>query len=183
MIEDALRAYRSDDEEFHRKDILSLIETAPDCFDRKHFNPGHITGSALLVSADNGRILMNHHKFLNIWICFGGHADGERDVLQVALREAKEESGIQAIEPVISDIFSVDVHTIPENPKKGEPPHKHFDIRYLLRVKDKADEEFALSNESHNLRWCNYEEARVLASPHDASMHRLLEKWKDRNTL
>lgn len=178
MIENALKTYKCDEEETHRRDILSLIETAPDCFYRTHFNPGHITGSALLVSADNRRVLMNHHKFLNIWICFGGHADGERDVLDVAMREAREESGIENIEPVTADIFSVDIHPIPENPKKGEPPHRHFDIRYLLRVKDKADEAFAMSEESHNLRWCGYEEARVLAA-NDLSMHRLLIKWNE----
>lgn len=161
----------------HWRDIRTLIDNHPDCFYRTHFDPGHITGSALLLSADGTRVLMNHHKFLNIWICFGGHADGETNILQVALREAIEESGIDDIEPVRTTIFDVDVHAIPPNPKKNEPAHKHFDIRYLLRVRNAVNENFAKSDESVNLRWCSYDEARKLADPADLSMHRLLDKW------
>ena len=166
-------------EEAHLRDIRSLIETYGDrCFYRDHFDPGHMTGSGLLISADGNRVLMNHHKFLDMWICFGGHADGERDILNVALREVIEESGIADVEPAWDGIFSVDVHGIPANAKKGEPPHKHFDIRYLFRVRNAANENFAESEESNILRWCGYEEACALATPHDYSMHRLLDKWR-----
>lgn len=179
---DKLRLYKPDTaEELHLRNIVTLIETHGDsCFYRDHFNPGHMTGSGLLISADGARVLMNHHKFLNIWICFGGHADGEKDILNVALREVIEESGIDDIEPMIDRVFDVDVHDIPVNVKKNEPPHKHFDIRYLFRVKNSANENFTESDESQSLRWCSYEEARKLAAPHDVSMHRLLQKWRAR---
>jgi 8-oxo-dGTP pyrophosphatase MutT (NUDIX family) len=175
----SLRLHRPDTaEEPHLRDIVALIESHGDaCFYRTHFDPGHMTGSGLLISADGSRVLMNHHKFLDMWICFGGHADGERDILNVALREVIEESGIEDVEPVSQEIFDVDVHDIPFNAKKNEPPHKHFDVRYLFRVKNATNENFAESEESNSLRWCNYYEARVLASPHDVSMHRLLDKW------
>ena len=75
-------------------------------------------------------------------------------------------------------IFDVDVHDIPFNAKKNEPPHKHFDVRYLFRVRNAANENFVESEESRSLRWCSYEEARKLAAPHDLSMHRLLDKWR-----
>ena len=176
---DILRSHKPDaGEEQHLRDICALIETHGDrAFYRDLFTPGHMTGSGLLVSADGSRVLMNHHKFLDIWICFGGHADGERDILNVALREVIEESGIEDVEPVSAGIFSVDVHGIPHNPKKNEPAHKHFDIRYLFRVRSAVNENFAESEESRSLRWCGYEEARALAAPHDLSMHRLLDKW------
>lgn len=175
---DELSRYRPGDAEArHYKDIRNLIERYPDCYYRNHFNPGHITGSGLLISADGLRVLMNHHQFLNIWICFGGHADGEQDVLNVARREVIEESGIEDIEPVMEGIFDVDVHAIPANAKKSEPPHKHFDIRYLFRVRPAANEDFRASAESNALRWCSYDQAVKLAAPHDASMHRLLQKW------
>ena len=167
----------SDIEKQHRDDIRALIENHPECFHRTYFDPGHVTGSGLLISADGNRVLMNHHKFLNIWICFGGHADGEKDILNVALREVIEESGIGNIEPVTASIFDVDVHAIPPNPHKGEPAHKHFDIRYLFRVRDAVNENFSESEESLGLRWCSYQQARLLASPYDPSMHRLLDKW------
>lgn len=177
---DILHTYTpSEAEEQHLCDIKKLIEYSPDCFYRNHFNPGHITGSGMLLSADGMRTLMNHHKFLNIWICFGGHADGEQDVLNVAMREVMEESGITGIEPVTGNIFDVDVHPIPANAKKNEPAHKHFDIRYVFRVTDSAQEQFAQSEESNDLRWCTYQEAMALASPQDISMHRLLTKWHE----
>jgi 8-oxo-dGTP pyrophosphatase MutT (NUDIX family) len=176
---DILRNHTPDaGEEQHLRDICDLIETHGDrAFYRDHFTPGHMTGSGLLISADGSRVLMNHHKFLNIWICFGGHADGEKDILNVALREVIEESGIEDVEPVATSIFSVDVHGIPHNSKKNEPAHKHFDIRYLFRVRNASNENFAESDESQSLRWCNYQEAKLLAAPHDLSMHRLLDKW------
>ncbi len=175
---DVLKAYTpSDVEKPHWEDIHALVTNHPDCFYRNHFEPGHITGSGLLISADGMRVLMNHHKFLNIWICFGGHADGDHDILRVASREVIEESGIEDIEPVGAGIFDVDVHAIPRNDKKNEPPHKHFDVRYLFRVRNAVNENFAMSEESEGLRWCSYEEACKLAAPHDISMHRLLDKW------
>lgn len=176
---DFLYAHKPDTgEEQHLRDICSLIETHGNrAFYRDLFEPGHMTGSGLLISADSRRVLMNHHKFLDLWICFGGHADGEQDILNVALREVIEESGIEDVEPVTNDIFSIDVHGIPFNAKKNEPRHKHFDIRFLFRVRNVANENFAESDESQSLRWCDYEEAKKLAAPHDQSMHRLLDKW------
>ena len=178
---DILRAHKPDaGEDQHLHDICALIETHGDrAFYRDHFTPGHMTGSGLLISADGKRVLMNHHKFLDMWICFGGHADGEKDILNVALREVIEESGIDDIEPVTNGIFSVDVHGIPFNAKKNEPAHKHFDVRYLFRVRNVSNENFAESDESQSLRWCDYAEARTLAAPHDNSMHRLLIKWNE----
>ncbi len=176
----ALQSYRAGAEETaHVARVTDLIAARPDCFYRTCFDPGHITGSALLVSADGTQVLMNHHRSLDKWICFGGHADGVEDVLEVARREVIEESGIAAIEAVSSAIFDVDVHPIPANPKKGEPAHEHFDIRYLFRVLSSQDgpAAFTVSGESRALKWCGYDEALRLSG--DDSMRRLLRKWRD----
>ncbi len=165
----------NDIEAQHLKNIQDLIAHHPDCYVRSHFIPGHVTGSALLISHDKKRVLMNYHRSLQKWLCFGGHADGDRDILNVARREVIEESGIKNIEQVGSGIFDVDVHAIPENPKKGEPAHDHFDIRFLFRTASPADEAFVLSDESISLKWCGPEEALSLAQ--SAGMTRLLNKW------
>lgn len=178
MLNDLKKYSPGPEDAQHYKDIMTLVSNHADCFYRTHFNPGHITGSALLLNADGTKVLMNHHKFLNIWICFGGHADGETNVANVALREAVEESGIENIVMAQDGVFDVDVHDIPKNVKKNEPPHKHFDIRYLVRVADKESETFHKSHESNDLRWCDYAQATELAHPDDASMHRLLRKWQ-----
>jgi 8-oxo-dGTP pyrophosphatase MutT (NUDIX family) len=161
------------EERIHVARTIALLETRPDCFYRTCFEPGHITGSALLISADGLQVLMNHHAFLDKWLCFGGHADGDEDIAAVARRELVEESGITALELAWDGIFDVDVHSIPPNVQKSEPAHEHFDIRYLFLATGSAD--FTMSEESSAMKWCGFDEASALAS--DDSMRRLLRKW------
>ena len=157
----------------HRDRMLALLEGAPDCFLRSCF-PGHFTGSALVVSADGSRALLHHHKFLDRWLQFGGHCDGDEDVLRVALREATEESGIEGLIVTSRRPFDLDIHAIPENPKRGEPPHEHFDVRFVLIAPEGAVP--LVSDESHELRWFSPEE--MLALPIDAGLRRLVGKWE-----
>ncbi len=157
----------------HRDRMLALLEGAPDCFLRSCF-PRHFTGSALVVSADGSRALLHHHKFLDRWLQFGGHCDGEADVLQVALREAEEESGISGLITTSRRPFDLDIHAIPENPRRGEPAHLHYDIRYMLIAPEGAEP--AVSDESHSLRWFTVAEA--LAMPLDGGLRRLIQKWQ-----
>lgn len=160
-------------ESLSRDRMISFIESVDDCFFRTHL-AGHVTGSGMLVSADGTRVLLNHHKFLNIWICFGGHADGEEDILSVALRETQEETGIDDIRLLFDGIFDVDIHAIPENSKKGEPAHEHFDICYLLQA---GNDNFSISTESLDMKWCTYDEA-VHICQDDERMLRMLGKWQ-----
>jgi 8-oxo-dGTP pyrophosphatase MutT (NUDIX family) len=74
--------------------------------------------------------LLTHHRKLDRWLQCGGHADGESNVLGVALREALEESGLPELTIASRAIYDVDVHEIPERP--GEPAHEHFDVRYIF---------------------------------------------------
>lgn len=140
---------------FDQKERLDLAATVrfvqgnTNPFDRKNF-AGHVTGSGFLLSPDRERVLLTHHAALDKWLQFGGHADGEADIRNVALRETEEESGKADIRLLTAVIFDVDVHEIPANPKKDEPRHLHYDIRYLLR----ADSlEFNANHESKALQW------------------------------
>ena len=74
--------------------IRSLVHQHVDCFERT-CRPGHVTGSAWILSADRRRVLLTHHSKLDRWLQLGGHADGQADVAEVARREAQEESGMQ----------------------------------------------------------------------------------------
>ncbi len=172
----ALQNHESHDEEeaSSLRELMSFVEKTPDCFERVHHAGGHVTGSGLLISRDGQRVLLNHHKGLNIWMQFGGHADGEGDIQNVARRETIEESGIAAIEDIGGGLMDVDIHVIPANDVKGEPEHKHYDVRYLFRVTDDSD--FVLSDESNELRWCSYEEAYEMTNSDE--IRRLLRKWQ-----
>ena len=103
--------------------IVSFVEGEPACAERSHLF-GHLTGSAWIVNPDRTKTLLLHHRKLHRWMQPGGHADGEFDLLAVALKEAREESGLVRIEPVSPDVFDVDIHEIP--PFKDIPAHYHY---------------------------------------------------------
>lgn len=159
-------------EQTHRKRMVSLLEN-PRCFFRDCF-PGHFTGSALVVSADGGKTLLTHHRILNRWLQFGGHCDGVEDTLATACREAREESGLSGLIVTSQAPFDLDIHAIPENPKKLEPAHEHYDVRYMLLAPEGATP--VVSDESIELRWFTPEE--VLELPIDDGFRRLVGKWQ-----
>ena len=133
--------------------IRDLVEREPRCFERDCYRPGHITASCWIVSADGGRVLLTHHRKLDRWLQLGGHADGESDVRAVALREAREESGMAHLTPIptasADGLLDLDVHQIPARP--GEPAHEHHDVRFLMRAL--PGQPLIRSDESIDLRW------------------------------
>lgn len=120
----------------------------PDAFQRDHL-PGHITGSAFIVSKDFSTTLLVHHAKLNRWLQPGGHADGDTDVLGVALREGREETGLVNLDPVSAAIYDLDIHPIPE--RKDFHQHDHYDIRYLVQAS--IGDPIVVSEESHDVKW------------------------------
>jgi 8-oxo-dGTP pyrophosphatase MutT (NUDIX family) len=168
---DELNHYNTtDDEKSFIPRFLDLLKSNR-CFYRDHFDPGHITASAILLNKDGDQILMNHHKSLNKWLNFGGHCDGEEDVLAVAIRETMEESGITAFKPLSPNIIDIDIHDIPANDKKSEPAHAHFDIRYVMQMT--GDQNPVLSDESNALQWMTIEDALDVS---DSSLSRFIKK-------
>jgi 8-oxo-dGTP pyrophosphatase MutT (NUDIX family) len=129
------------------KPFLELLQHA-NCFERTHL-PGHITGSSWIIDEHFEYVLLVHHAKLNKWLQPGGHADGDDQVLRVALREADEETGLKKITPFKSDIFDIDIHTIPT--RKEMPEHLHYDIRFLLT--GSREETIVCSEESHEVKW------------------------------
>ena len=134
---------------------------------------GHVTGSAWIVDAEKKFVLLTHHKKLNRWFQLGGHAeDGETSVLDVAVREAREESGLKSIRLLSPRIFSVDVHLIP--PSKNFPAHHHYDIRFLFQAD--INEPLNISDESNELKWIALD--IVHQYNNDASILSMVERMK-----
>ncbi|OED38590.1 hypothetical protein AB833_18835 [Chromatiales bacterium (ex Bugula neritina AB1)] len=148
----------------------AFVTDHEDCFERSQLS-GHVTGSAWLTDRAGGHVLLTHHKKLNLWLQLGGHADGEADVLQVALREAIEESGIESLKAVGAELFDIDIHSIPA--RKHEPEHYHYDARFAFRCVE--TDQFTVSEESHALEWVAINRLKEKTS--DESMHRMAEKW------
>ncbi|MCB1203093.1 MAG: NUDIX hydrolase [Verrucomicrobiae bacterium] len=130
------------------KRFRGFISNHPECFERS-LRIGHITGSAWILDRTGARALLTHHRKLDRWLQPGGHADGNPDVLAVALREGLEETGLALLEPVDQDVFDLDIHKIPA--RGQEPEHFHYDVRFLLR--DLGAGGFVVSEESHDLAW------------------------------
>lgn len=167
-----LNAYAPDDEleKDFKERMLRFAHDYADCFERS-CRPGHFTASAWLLSADGERALLMHHAKLDRWFQLGGHADGDPDLLAVAIKEAQEESGIETVEPISTQIFDIDIHAIPANAK--DPTHFHYDLRFLLRAK--GDDTVALNSESKELRWISKDPTELPTQAR--SVVRLFEKW------
>ena len=149
--------------------FLALLDGPHDPFVRERL-AGHFTSGVWLVSADGQRILMTHHRKLERWLQLGGHADGDRDMARVALKEAEEESGLASLSVESGAIFDLDRHWIPE--RRDVPGHWHYDVRYVVRAG--ADENYRVSDESHDLAWRPIVE---LANDVDESLSRMARKW------
>lgn len=166
----AIESYSSTykDETIFRDQFLELLRS-PRCFHRDHL-PGHITGSAFIVDETRSLTLLTHHAKLNKWLQPGGHADGDENIFNVALREAQEETGLQNFSLVQQSLFDIDIHTIPA--RKDFPEHLHYDIRFLLQAS--RDEKFTVTEESHELAWVPLDEIHSMTG--NDSIIRMVEK-------
>jgi 8-oxo-dGTP pyrophosphatase MutT (NUDIX family) len=172
---DSLNAYTPADkkEETDHRFILTFIRTRARPFDRGNFD-AHLTGSAIVVDGTRRHVLLGYHRKLNRWLQLGGHGEpGDTDGLQVALREACEESGLAGLHPFPSapQPFDVDVHEIPQH--ADVPPHLHLDLRYVLSTRTPGDPVYD-PNEHDDVRWFTWADA--LAMDVDASLARCLRK-------
>lgn len=156
-------------------DTIEFVEAHEDCLLRS-CEPGHLTGSAWIVSPDRRRTLLTHHRKLDKWLQLGGHADGDGDLLAVALREAREESGLADVRAVSSVLFDVDRHWIPA--RKTDPGHFHYDLRFLFEADPAAP--LAISGESKDLAWVDLD--RVTALNPEESMGRMVRKTEKRES-
>jgi 8-oxo-dGTP pyrophosphatase MutT (NUDIX family) len=138
--------------------VRELLASGADAWARDV--PLHLTASALVVHPASGRVLLRWHERLGRWLQVGGHADaGEADPLAIALREAREETGLPDLAPWPDDrIRHVAICDVPAG--KGEPAHRHADLRYLMATGHPD----AVRPETPGaaLRWLTFDEARDL---------------------
>jgi 8-oxo-dGTP pyrophosphatase MutT (NUDIX family) len=189
---DALRAHvpHDDDESVDLARIVAVVEAEDDPWSRDI--PLHVTGSALVLDPPSGRVLLRWHAKQERWLQVGGHGDpGERDPWLVALREAEEETGLTDLTPlttrtgrdfatdparihaqfeeVVGRLFQVTI--VPVKAAKGEGPHEHADLRYLLATARPAD--VPAAREGVALRWFSLQDALAVA---DEGLARLLRR-------
>lgn len=164
--------------------ILAFIERNPDALLRTNLT-AHITASAFVVNQHFDKIVFAFHHIYQSWAWVGGHADGESDLLEVAVKEAREETGLNSIIPYDSNIFTLDVIYVHNHIKKGVyiPDHLHLNATYLLL----ADEnEVPKHNplEHQDVRWFDLDHVMDMVSeermkPVYQKAFKLIQKMKE----
>jgi len=128
----------NEQEERDKEMLLQYLSSGESIFFRESLG-AHMSASAWVVNRAHDKVLMAYHNIYNSWAWTGGHADGETDLLKVAVREAMEETGIRTVRPVTEDIFSLEVLTVDGHEKKGTyvSSHLHLNVTYLLEADDR----------------------------------------------
>ena len=157
----AIEAYvpYNDQERRDRELLIQAIDRLETPLTRD--NPfAHFTASCWIVNPARTRVLMAWHNIYKTWAWTGGHADGESDLLAVALREAREETGIAQIQPVSAEIYSLEILPVNAHVKRGQfvSAHLHLNVTYLLEADD-AQPLRPKPDENSAVAWLPLEEA------------------------
>jgi len=150
-------------EEADRLLLLELL-SQPKVFTREN-RTGHFSASGWVVSPDRRKVLMVYHNIYNSWSWMGGHADGEADLLAVAEREIREESGIQNLRLLTPGIFSAEILTVDGHEKRGKyiSSHLHYNVTYLFEAN--TEQKTALKpDENSGVQWIPVEDLPKMVS-------------------
>ncbi len=160
-LQEQLEQYHpfNEQEERDKKVMLQLLKTQPDIFTREN-EVAHFTASSWLLNREHTKVLMIYHNIYHSWAWTGGHADGEKDLLAVAIKEAQEETGVKEIQTVDDAIFSIETLTVDGHEKRGRyvPSHLHLNVTYLLEA-DEAEVLRIKPDENSGVKWFSLEEA------------------------
>lgn len=142
----------NEQEQKDKEEIVSQLKKE-NIFSREN-KAAHMTASAWVLNKERTRVLMVYHNIYDSWSWLGGHADGERDLLSVAVREVKEESGIQNVRPLSEDIFSLEILTVDGHEKNGSyvSSHLHLNVTYLLEA-DEGENVAIKPDENSGVGW------------------------------
>lgn len=160
-LQEQLEQYHpfNEQEERDKKVMLQLLKMQPDIFTREN-EVAHFTASSWLLNREHTKVLMIYHNIYHSWSWTGGHADGEEDLLAVAIKEAQEETGVKEIQTVDDTIFSIETLTVDGHEKRGRyvPSHLHLNVTYLLEA-DEAEVLRIKPDENSGVKWFALEEA------------------------
>lgn len=148
----------NDQEQKDKEIMIKALDTFDDIFERSN-EIAHFTASNWIVNRQRTKVLMAYHNIYNSWAWTGGHADGDTNLMNVAVREAMEETGINDFKVISDGIYSVEILPVDGHIKRGKyvATHLHFDVCYLLE----ADENEALKikeDENSGVKWINIDE-------------------------
>lgn len=144
----------NEQEENDKKIMLNYINHFYDNILTRENKIAHMTSSGLILNKTIDKVLMIHHNIYNTWTWTGGHADGISDMLEVAIKEAKEETGLTSIEPLAKEIASIDILPVWGHSKKGNyvSAHLHLNSAYIL-IADENHKLVVNQEETSGVKW------------------------------
>ncbi len=172
----------NEQEDVERKIMLNYINNFDDVLTRQN-EYGHFTSSAFVLNKERNKVLMIYHKIYNSWSWVGGHSDGDNDLLYVAMKEAKEETGIKNVVPISKDIYSLELINVNGHEKRGKyvASHIHFNVTYLLEA-DEAEEIHIKEDENSGVKWVPIDEVLNVTSEiwiRDRIYSKIINKMKN----
>ena len=149
----------NEQEENDKEMMLKYIDTFKDVLTREN-RMCHFTASNWIVNKDRTKVLMIYHNIYKSWAWTGGHCDGDSNLLNVALKEAQEETGLKNIKVLSNGIFGIQILTVDSHIKRGKfvPSHLHLDCCFLLE----ADENELIRikvDENSGVKWIDIDKA------------------------
>lgn len=143
----------NEQEEVDKKSILEFIKQNKNHLLRTNL-VAHLTVSSIVLNKDYTKILFAYHNIYQSWSWLGGHLDGDPDLLSVAIKETKEETGIKNVVAYLDDIFMIDVILVDNHIKNNSyvGDHLHLNATFLL-IADEKDELFVKVDENQDVRW------------------------------
>ena len=146
-------------EKVGKKTILEYIDLIGDGILDRSSKLAHLTSSGFIMNRELTKTLMIHHNIYDSWGWTGGHADGDRDLLEVAIKEATEETGISRIAPLTEEMITLDIIPVPAHIKRGEyvNVHLHLNVTYVLIASE--DEALTIKeDENSGVKWISLED-------------------------
>lgn len=181
MYRDEIASYvpRCEQEEGDKRVMLDYIDRFPATILTRENEYAHMTGSGFIVNADATKVLFVHHDIYKVWAWTGGHADGDGDLLSVALREAREETGVLHVRALSTAIASLDILPVWGHVKRGRwvSSHQHLNVSYLL-VADENDPLASRPGENSGVAWLSAE--RMLELTNEWEMDPVYTKLLER---
>lgn len=169
----------NEQEEYDKKEILKWLKSGEDVWTRNN-TTAHMSASAWVTDPSHTRVLLAYHNIYHSWAWLGGHADGDHDLLHVAMKEIKEESSIQTVKPLSEEIASLEVLTVDGHIKHGHwvSSHLHLNVTYLFEA-DSSQSIHNKPDENSAVGWFELDEALVKCSEPWFSEH-IYSKLNDR---
>lgn len=171
-------------EQQDKKVILDYIEHFGDNVLLRDNEIAHITSSGFIMNPTLDKVLLIHHNIRNVWSWTGGHADGDSDLLYVAIKEAKEETGVLDITPLTDKLASIDILTVEDHMKHGNyvNVHLHLSVAYIL-IADEHSPVKICPDENSAVEWFSIKQFTTeYFSKHDVYLYQKLISFAHKNS-